>query len=167
MAKCNWDPSKHEGRPCPIHGSGMWDENVLTRKDKIEKLKEKGYTQEEIEEELKGEKFDDDFDWEEKEEVKEDFDKDEDDAYTSYKKSGDEKYANDSIDALNLKENKEAQKIKQDFVNRKINVDTLHEKLQNISNINEPPLKKQLSQNEFNELVQKDFSTLSDEHKDD
>lgn len=60
MAKCNWDPSKHEGRPCPIHGSGMWDENILTRKDKIEKLKEKGYTQEEIEEELKDEKFDED-----------------------------------------------------------------------------------------------------------
>lgn len=60
MAKCNWDPSKHEGRPCPIHGSGMWDENILTRKDKIEKLKSKGYTQEEIEEELKDEKFDED-----------------------------------------------------------------------------------------------------------
>ena len=65
MAKCNWDPSKHEGRPCPIHGSGMWDENILTRKDKIEKLKSKGYTQEEIEEELKDEKFDDEYDFEE------------------------------------------------------------------------------------------------------
>ena len=65
MAKCEWDPSKHGGKPCPIHGSGMWDENILTKQDKIEKLKEKGYTEEEIEEELKGESFDDDFEFDE------------------------------------------------------------------------------------------------------
>lgn len=107
MAKCNWDPSKHEGRPCPIHGSGMWDENILTRKDKIEKLKEKGYTQEEIEEELKDEKFDEDFDWEEKEEVKEEFDKDdktpvydEDDKPTEGLLDHDDKYKYALLDRL-------------------------------------------------------------------
>lgn len=63
MSKCNWDPAKHGGRPCPIHGSGMWDENILTKKDKIEKLKGKGYSEEEIEEELKTQKFDDDDDF--------------------------------------------------------------------------------------------------------
>lgn len=65
MSKCNWDPAKHGGRECPIHGAGgsMWDENILTKQDKINKLKEKGYTEDEIEEELKGVGFDDDFDF--------------------------------------------------------------------------------------------------------
>jgi len=65
MSKCNWDPAKHGGRECPIHGAGgsMWDENILTKQDKINKLKEKGYTEDEIEEELKGVGFDDDFEF--------------------------------------------------------------------------------------------------------
>ena len=69
MSKCNWDPAKHGGRECPIHGAGgsMWDENILTKQDKINKLKEKGYTEDEIEEELKGVGFDDDFEFDEEE----------------------------------------------------------------------------------------------------
>ena len=59
---CTWDPSKHGGKPCPIHSGGMWDENILTKKDKIEKLKAQGYNEEEIEEELKSVGFDDDYD---------------------------------------------------------------------------------------------------------
>ena len=99
------------------------------------------------------EAFDDDNDFENWD--------DEEDAYTKFKKSVDGKYADDLIDTLNLKGNKEAQNIKQDFINRKINVDTLHEKLQNISKTNELPLKKQLSKDEFDKLVgEEDF-----EHK--
>jgi len=58
MAECNWDPKKHGGRPCPVHGGGgLWDENVFTRQ---EKLKKAGYTDEDLKD--ADEDFDGDYD---------------------------------------------------------------------------------------------------------
>ena len=57
MAQCNWDPKKHGGRPCPVHGGGgLWDENVFTRADKLKKA---GYTKEDLAD--ADEEFDEDF----------------------------------------------------------------------------------------------------------
>lgn len=59
MAQCNWDPKKHGGRPCPVHGGGgLWDENVFTRN---EKLKKAGYTKKDLEDEDLKEDFDGDY----------------------------------------------------------------------------------------------------------
>lgn len=54
-SECSWDPAKHGGKPCPKHGGGLWDENILTRN---EKLKNSGYSKEDLEDEDLKEDFD-------------------------------------------------------------------------------------------------------------
>ena len=54
-SECAWDPAKHGGKPCPKHGGGLWDENILTRN---EKLKKSGYSKEDLEDEDLKEDFD-------------------------------------------------------------------------------------------------------------
>ena len=41
MAECNWDPKKHGGKPCPIHGSGRGSsEEIANRKNRRQELKQ-------------------------------------------------------------------------------------------------------------------------------
>lgn len=55
MEKCNWDPSKHGGKPCPVHGNGGSEDKEGNHKVKIEGGKYKL-------------KYDDNSDWEDTDE---------------------------------------------------------------------------------------------------
>ena len=105
MADCNWDPAKHGGKPCPVHGAGGSIETGQPGKVKINKGKYYHGDDEEISRdeynELKGNGYteddmdannEDDFGFDEEPEVEEN--KSTDDEVKKYKSVTDENIIN-------------------------------------------------------------------------
>jgi len=43
MAECNWDPNKHNGKPCPIHGSGKKSTDNPYSKGSLSDIEKQGW----------------------------------------------------------------------------------------------------------------------------
>lgn len=43
MAECNWDPSKHGGKPCPIHGAGKRSTDNPYSKGSLSDIEKQGW----------------------------------------------------------------------------------------------------------------------------